>query len=130
MENLLSNGADINSSDEASGSTIMHSVAEQWDTTVAQFLYERGIDIHCGDKSGKTPLHIAASTNHREMVVWLIKQGADIEAETTIEKQTPVHYAARNDSVQALDALIQHGGNSVLCTCNYAKKGTDFKSQL
>ena len=110
MENLLSNGAEINSSDETSGSTIMHKVAEQWDTTVAQFLYERGVDIHCADNSGKTPLHIAASTDHKDMVVWLIEQGAELEAKTAIENQTPVHYAARNDSVQALEALVQLGG--------------------
>lgn len=110
IENILSKGADINATEQCSGKTVMHEVAEKWDTSVAQFLHNRGIDIHCADNKGKTPLHIAAGTNHKEMVKWLISQGADIEVETNIERQTAVHYAARNDSVNALQVLIESGG--------------------
>ena len=110
IEHLLSNGADIDSTDESTGITVMHKVAENWNVTVAQFLYDRGSDIHRADNTGKTPLHIAAGINHRDMVVWLIRQGADVEARTNVEKQTPVHHAARSDAVLALEALIQSGG--------------------
>ncbi len=117
IEHLLSNGADIHSTDEYSGTTVMHEVAENWDVTVAQFLYDRGIDSNRADNTGKTPLHIAAGVNHRDMIVWLIRQGADVEAKTNVEKQTPVHHAARSDSVLALEALIQNGGEPLHSNC-------------
>ena len=88
----------------------MHEVAENWDITVAQFLYERGADVQCSDANGKTPLHIAASIDHKDMIVWLIKHGADLEARTSIEKQTPLHHATRSDSMLSLQTLIEHGG--------------------
>lgn len=88
----------------------MHEVAENWDITVAEFLYERGADVQCPDTSGRTPLHAAARMNHKDMIVWLIKHGADLEARTSIEKQTPVHHATRNDSMLSLQTLIEYGG--------------------
>ncbi len=113
IETLLSNGVNINSVDESNGATIMHMVARNWDVTVAQFLYEKGINICHEDHTGKTPLHVAASSNHHVMVEWLINQGADVEARTMIQRQTPVHHAARNDAVLALEVLIQNGGMCV-----------------
>lgn len=94
----------------------MHIVARNWDVMIAEFLREKGIDVCHADLVGRTPLHVAASSNHYDMVEWLVSHGADMEAKTTIQRQTPVHYAARNDSVLALEVLIQNGG---LCMCSY-----------
>lgn len=118
IETLLSNGASINALDESNGATVMHTVARNWDVTIAQFLYEKGADICRADHSGKTPLHIAASSDHYNMVEWLMRQGADVEARTIIQRQTPVHHAARNDSVLALEMLIQNGGSFYLYQCS------------
>lgn len=109
MEQFLANGADINAAGEM-GATVIHDAASNWDVAVAQFLFERGADIHVVDKTGQTALHLAASTDHVEMVRWLLQKGAHLEAMTTVELQTPVHYAARNDSLEALQVLIEHGG--------------------
>ena len=40
---------------------------------------------------------------------WFIT--ADIDAETYGEKQTPLHYAAKNNAVDALKTLLRHGAN-------------------
>lgn len=88
----------------------MHQVAAHWDTSVANYLLERGLDVHHRDKDGRSPLHVAASTNHTEILVWLIEQGVALEGKTNVEMQTPLHLAARNDSVKSMQILIEKGG--------------------
>lgn len=110
IDQFLENGSDINATSELTGGNIMHEVAAHWDKSVADYLMERGLDVHQRDNDGRTPLHVAASTNHVEIVEWLADQGAGLEARTTIEKQTPLHHATRYDSVQAMRALVEKGG--------------------
>ena len=111
LEQLLEGGENINTLSESMGQCIMHEVAANWDQSVAEFFLKKGSDIHLKDKEGKTPLHVAASTGHTDMVEWLIENGAELEPRTIIERQTPLHHAARYDAVQAMGILIEHGGN-------------------
>ena len=110
LERLLEGGEDINGISEATGQCIMHEVAANWDKSVAEFFLQKGANIHLKDCEGKTPLHVASSTDHAEMVEWLIENGAELEPRTTIEEQTPLHHAARYDAVQAMKILIEGGG--------------------
>ena len=45
-------------------------------------LVENGGNIHLADYYGRTPLHIAAASDHSEMVEFLIANGADVNAVT------------------------------------------------
>ena len=92
----------------------MHEIAAHWDKTVADYLFKKGLDIHLRDKSGRTPLHVAASTNHVEIVEWLANHGADLAAKTYVEEQTPLHYAARYDAVESLQVLVSKGGKCIV----------------
>lgn len=110
IDHFLENGSDINATCESTGGNIMHEVAAHWDKSVAEYLVQRGLDIHQRDREGRTPLHVAASTNHVEIIEWLADQEAQLEARTLVEKQTPLHHAARYDSVQAMRILMDKGG--------------------
>ena len=55
----------------------MHEVARNWNPDVAKFLINRGADPNKKDKWGRTPLHLAAATNHADMVDFLIKNGGE-----------------------------------------------------
>ena len=110
MDQLLAEGANINITCENTGGCLMHEVAAHWDTGVADYLLERGLDVHQQDRDGRTPLHVAASTNHTQMLRWLIEKGAELEGKTHSEQQTPLHLAARHDSVEAMQILIEKGG--------------------
>lgn len=88
----------------------MHEIAAHWDKNVADYLLKRGLDIYLKDKDGVTPLHVAASANHVEIVEWLADQGAELKARTNVEEQTPLHHAARYDSVRAMRILFDRGG--------------------
>ena len=92
----------------------MHEVASNWDTEVADFFFKKGARVIVKDNNGRTPLHVAAASNHVEMIKWLLDHDADIEAETFQEQQTPFHYAARYNSVEALELLFDKGGKSGL----------------
>lgn len=109
IEQYLAEGADINAATET-GATIIHDVASNWDVTVAEFLFEKGANIHAVNSFGQTALHLAASTDHIEMVRWLLQKGAHLDTMTSVELQSPIHYAARNDSLEALQILIGNGG--------------------
>lgn len=109
IDQLLESGADVNATSNSTGWSVMHEVAANWNEIVAEYLIKRGATIHLKDEEGRTPLHVAASTNHTEMVVCLIEHGAGLEERTTVELQTPLHHATRNDAVEALQMLIEKG---------------------
>ncbi|XP_067678848.1 uncharacterized protein [Haliotis asinina] len=108
VDHLLRSGADINCCDKY-GQTILHEVARHWHCDVARFLLEHGANINQKDKYGRSPLHVAAAVDYPMMVILLIDRGADKEARTLKEEQTPVHYAAKNDAVNSLKALVKSG---------------------
>lgn len=55
-------------------------------------LLERGADPNQRDVIGNTALHLAACTNHTEMVTLLLKAGTDINAIDN-SGRTPLHLA-------------------------------------
>ena len=57
------------------GQSLLHEIARDWDTDVAQFLLERGIHIDVADDHGRTPLMVAAASDNPGMVKWLIQNG-------------------------------------------------------
>ncbi|XP_065663254.1 uncharacterized protein LOC100208925 isoform X1 [Hydra vulgaris] len=110
VESLLRGGADINFSDKH-GQCAMHEIARGWNIISAIFVKEKGAEINKEDKYGRTPLHLAAAVNHYEMVEWLIKNGAIVDAFTKGENQTPLHYAAKNNAVDSVRVLLNMGAD-------------------
>ena len=110
IEQLHALGADVNAVVESTGRSVFHDIASNWDTDVAKFMLEKGADIHAKDINGRTPLHVAAGSDHKEMVMWLLEHGAAIEERTQNELQTAIHYAARNDAINSLHVLVEWEG--------------------
>ena len=76
IDSLLRVGADINVTDMY-GQTIMHEVAREWSTDVAQACLERFADIDKPDNYGRSPLHLACAVNYPEMIEWLVANGGE-----------------------------------------------------
>lgn len=76
-------------------------------TRVAEALTEKGVDVHIA-KDGITPLHLAAKNGKIEIVKFLIKRGANVNAQSAINKLTPLHCAAvRKNNKEIIEILIK-----------------------
>jgi len=64
--------------------------------------------IDRSDSSGCDPLHIAAKTNNKEAVTYLIRHGADVEGITKTCSYTPLHHAVLEGHTEMVNDLISH----------------------
>lgn len=67
-----------------------------------------------GEDSGQSLLHYvithAPSAQQSEMMMYLLSKGADPNVKTFFH-ETPLHYAAYNNQIEALAILVAHGGD-------------------
>ena len=61
--------------------------------------------------NGVTPLHVAASWGHANVVRALLEHGADAGARDK-DGGTPLHFAALTGQVDAVCALLEHGADA------------------
>jgi ankyrin repeat protein len=57
-----------------------------------------------------TPLHLAVLHNHKDMVEYLLAQGANVNAKTSTGI-TPLHEAAQNGNKEITQLLLEHAAN-------------------
>jgi len=132
---LLANGADPNLSNEQTGDTPLHGAAsllliacdksdfadaKRKGTTIdhlvftkkiaiTQFLLQAGADPNCINKQNATPLHRAASMNHRPDIAHeLLQAGAEIDARNS-KGHTPYFYATTLHKDRLATFLAEHG---------------------
>ncbi|XP_066920026.1 transient receptor potential cation channel subfamily A member 1-like [Clytia hemisphaerica] len=111
VDRLIRNGANLNVTDKY-GQTVMHEVAKNWHTDVAKYLIKRGAIYDAKDRYGRTPLHLASAVGHVEMIDFLVGQDHEkLKDVTKDERQTALHYAAKNNSVGALKVLLKLGAS-------------------
>ena len=58
-----------------------------------------------------TPLHLAASEGHKEVVELLIANDADVNAKAN-DGETPLNWAIKNKHTETADLLRKHGGKT------------------
>jgi len=69
-------------------------------------------DLHSRDFDDEwTPLHVASTHGHVEVVRILVEHGADVTARDNNGK-TPLHAASRNGHIEVARFLISHGANT------------------
>lgn len=77
---LLREGANPNYTDPRDGWAGIHYAARWGQTSVVRELIVAGVDVNILTRERETPLHIACSTNRREVCIWLMKNGANPRA--------------------------------------------------
>lgn len=66
--------------------------------------------IQVQDRDGYTPLHRACYSNHPDIVEFLLKHGADVEARTC-DGWTPLHSACKWNHFDCADLLLDYGSD-------------------
>jgi hypothetical protein len=62
---------------------------------------------------GFTPLQLACFFGHESLALWLMEQGADVNAVAQNNQRIqPIHAAAANGNVRVVEALLQHGADA------------------
>ena len=110
VRSLLEQKVDVNAA-QPDGATALAWAAHWNELETADLLIRAGTTVNAANDYGVTPLSLACAKGHAAMVEKLLDAKADPnKAQSTGE--TPVMTCARTGSVDAVKALLAHGGNA------------------
>lgn len=116
---LCDRGVDANRIESNNtGFSSLHNAAKRSDVNMAARLLKCGADINglsrpvqstTVSQPGQTPLVVACTKNHREMIGFLLEQGADIAAVNTAK--SPLFHKAKLADPETMALLLAHGAD-------------------
>lgn len=107
IQDLLSQGADINRIAEKTGETSLHLAARHSRADAAKRLIDSGADCNAPDSTGRSPLHAAIAADARGVFELLKQHRATNLNARTYDGTTPLILAARLSCEGMLSELIQ-----------------------
>ena len=108
LDCLLAMGADVNAR-TSQGLTPLHQSVVIFPMSVAEWLIEKGAEIHSVDQWGWTVLHLACIENRPDIVNLLCKLDYNLLYNQTHKmNQTPLHIAALSDTNDVIGELVHH----------------------
>ncbi|XP_042310083.1 ankyrin repeat and death domain-containing protein 1B isoform X2 [Sceloporus undulatus] len=105
MERLFKKKVNINAVNVLKRTALHFAVAGNHISAV-DFLLHHKARVDIADKHGLTPVHLAAWSGNLDIMLILIKAGADQKAKNQ-ERRNALHLAAQNNSVRIVDYFIQ-----------------------
>ena len=93
------------------------------------------MQINENDEFGLSPIHIAAREGKLKDLAYILKSSINIDLQCKNKKNTPLHYAAEWNKIEAVNFLLDHGADKNIKNINnkipYAlAKNSEIKSML
>lgn len=109
---LIGIGVDPGTKDE-DGKSLTHLASESGSVQMVKYCKETlGLDVNTTDKKGRTCLMWAAQHGNRDVLAYLLQQGAGLEAKD-LEGKTAIFYALdAKDPIASVGFLLDNGANS------------------
>ena len=85
---------------------------------------------------GRTALYLASLSNRTDVIKHLLHEGANVNRQDRLNKDTPLHRAALNNNTEAARILIENGADVNLMSDGnktplyYAYKGSEVERLL
>ncbi|CAG8094086.1 unnamed protein product [Penicillium salamii] len=117
VELLVDHGAHLNAR-LTSSKTPLHMAVVQRNIPVMEILLKAGADPDLPMNEDITPLHLAAAAGWIPGVEILVQNGAEINARDSLTLETPLHKAARNRGLYAIERLLALGANESAFNCD------------
>jgi ankyrin repeat protein len=96
--------------DETFETLPIHDAASAGDLEAVKKQIESNPEIINLRNNNGTPLHLAACYGHKDVVIYLLSQGADVNAKGTVMGYTPLRFALEWHKDEIAEVLRQHGG--------------------
>jgi len=104
---LLDHNADYGIKDK-DGMSLLHVACRRGHKDFVEQLIGRGAEINLPDKAGRIALHYAVMSGNEQLVESLLKLGSDPN-KLTINKETPLHFAAKYSGLAEVKFLVENG---------------------
>jgi len=85
--------------------------AREGDLETVKSLVAAGVPVDAKTKYGATALSYACDKGHRDVVLFLLERGADVNATDTFYKATPLGWALSNDHLDLAKILLKRGAS-------------------
>lgn len=87
------------------GDNALHWAVHAGDLETARLLIEAGIEVNQRGDLGRTPLHLACISGNREIVLLLVRNGADLYAQD--EGYVPFHSHASMETMASASSYVR-----------------------
>ncbi|XP_029901529.1 ankyrin repeat and SOCS box protein 13a.1 [Myripristis murdjan] len=122
---LLEYGAKVNPSLTALTASPLHEACIRGNVDIVRLLIASGAQLEAYDVHFGPPLHIACAKEHVDCARELLHAGANVNSAKFHE--TALHHAARVDTVDLTELLVEFGGN-VHASDNLGRKPRDYST--